>query len=358
LSRYEKVSRNEFGVHFVENGVVGLLLATLIACDSGDVKGVVLDETGVPVVGATVGTTFDFVAKPVGNQLKVQVGYGQPGVVTNESGRFSIPKDQCYNGALVASSKTGSAGFQTIPNSDKPCYITLHSTRTITASVIDKRKKKIEGVAFQLKFGNSVLGYGSLQVGETQLVVPKGEVSLAAFEGSSLSVFAKLNGKINEVVSLNMNPTKWAKNIGNNAPELLRSEVFPAKSAIRWKDLRGKWVLVDFWATWCMPCVAEMNEYIKFYRDHTEQRSRFEIIGVHSPDAKSYAAALPAMMKLKKTQWGGQIPPYPLVFDSSGKTHTLWGIEAYPTTLLVSPQGKLVGAGSLQDLEQALAGKR
>ena len=48
---------------------------------------------------------------------------------------------------------------------------------------------------------------------------------------------------------------------------------------IKLSDYLGKVVLVDFWASWCLPCHEEMPELIKFYRSHNN--SNFELIAVN-----------------------------------------------------------------------------
>jgi hypothetical protein len=53
--------------------------------------------------------------------------------------------------------------------------------------------------------------------------------------------------------------------------------------------------------------------------------------------------------------WGGKSLPFPLAFDATGATQKRWGIESYPTTLLIDPEGRLVGAGSIDDLAAKLA---
>jgi thiol-disulfide isomerase/thioredoxin len=115
---------------------------------------------------------------------------------------------------------------------------------------------------------------------------------------------------------------------------------------------RGKWVFVTFWATWCGPCVKEMPAFIDFYEKNAAVRRNFEIIAVHSPDGASFAAIQNAYSRLVNV-WGKSIP-FPLFFDSTGATHKRWGIEAYPTSLLIDPAGRIVGAATLEDLAAKL----
>ena len=107
----------------------------------------------------------------------------------------------------------------------------------------------------------------------------------------------------------------------------------------------------------CQPCVVELQGIADFYRAHQTQRKSFEILAIHSPDGKSSASLKESLVKLEKEYWHGKPLPFPLLFDETGKTIRAWGIESYPTTLLIDPHGKLMGHASILDLEAALQGK-
>jgi peroxiredoxin len=97
---------------------------------------------------------------------------------------------------------------------------------------------------------------------------------------------------------------------------------------------KGKIVLIDFWATWCGPCVAELPNVMKVYaKDHDKG---FNIIGVSLDEDKS---KLTSFVKEKNMTW-------PQYFDGQGGENTLaskYGIATIPATFLVGKDGKIIG---------------
>ncbi len=100
-------------------------------------------------------------------------------------------------------------------------------------------------------------------------------------------------------------------------------------------SLKGKVVLIDFWATWCGPCRAELPNVIATYGKF--HNKGFEIIGV---SLDSDREKLDAFLK----QQNGMT--WPQFFDGQGWSNELavkYGVESIPFTVLIGPDGKIIG---------------
>ena len=97
----------------------------------------------------------------------------------------------------------------------------------------------------------------------------------------------------------------------------------------RLADYHGRWVVVNFWATWCVPCIQEIPEIAAFARAHPS----VVVIGI-ATDSED-----PAKVKRFATKLGHA---YPLVLSDDRVDRQLGHPAALPTTKIYGPDGKLV----------------
>ena len=108
------------------------------------------------------------------------------------------------------------------------------------------------------------------------------------------------------------------------------------------KDLRGKVVVIDFWATWCGPCKKEMPNMKKLYETHGKEG--LEIIGISLDDDEKTVVGFIKDNTLAWPQIAGKT-----AVDFADK----WGIEAIPAVFVLDRKGKLRsvnGQGKLEEL--------
>ena len=120
--------------------------------------------------------------------------------------------------------------------------------------------------------------------------------------------------------------------VGTKFPDFNEKDVDGKPLSIA--NYKGKVVMIDFWATWCGPCVGELPNVIATYQKHHAQG--FEIIGVSLDQDQT---KLTDFIKSKDMTWQQ-------FFDGQGwgnKLAVKYGIESIPATFLLDGDGKIIG---------------
>ena len=101
-----------------------------------------------------------------------------------------------------------------------------------------------------------------------------------------------------------------------------------------------------------------MPKLMKMYDEFKELRDKFEILAFHDTKAKTFEEYDEKMKPVIEKRWKGKELPFPVLLDSTGKTIRNFGISAYPTLVLIDPEGKIVRRGGDKLLEEKLEGLR
>jgi thiol-disulfide isomerase/thioredoxin len=112
------------------------------------------------------------------------------------------------------------------------------------------------------------------------------------------------------------------------APPIEIDNLDPGQPPISLAGYRGRAVVVNFWATWCVPCRTELPA---FQQEHTALGDRAVFLGVNTQDNRDYARALLRDLGVA----------YPSGFDPAGTVAGAYGLYGMPTTVLVDPTGQI-----------------
>lgn len=127
-------------------------------------------------------------------------------------------------------------------------------------------------------------------------------------------------------------------------------------------DYKGKTVFLNFWATWCPPCKAEMPDIQNVYETYdTEGEDALVVLGIAAPNMGGEGSEEQIAAFLKEQGY-----TYPVVMDTTGEIFSAYGITSFPTTFMIDREGNVFGyvTGMLSEdvmqsiIKQTMEGKR
>lgn len=132
---------------------------------------------------------------------------------------------------------------------------------------------------------------------------------------------------------------------GGQAPDFSLNDLDGVE--VRLSNLRGKVVLLEFWATWCPPCresIPAMNELYKNYND-----KGLVLLGISVDKGQNIVEDIRAFIREYSIQ-------YPIAIDSKN-VNTLYGVYSIPTLILIDREGKIVlkNIGFSPEMEKRLS---
>ncbi len=127
--------------------------------------------------------------------------------------------------------------------------------------------------------------------------------------------------------SLSATLSAFAVEEGDKAPDFTLPSIVAGQPAISMSELKGKTVYVDFWASWCAPCLKSLPLYNAMYEKYQDQGLEVVAINVDNPveDGLDF---------LLDTPLDFLIPS-----DPDGETAELFQVIGMPTSYLISPDG-------------------
>ncbi|MDA1330483.1 MAG: TlpA disulfide reductase family protein [Chloroflexi bacterium] len=118
-----------------------------------------------------------------------------------------------------------------------------------------------------------------------------------------------------------------AATVGFNAPDFTLNTM--SGGTVTLSDLRGQAVLLNLWASWCLPCRAEMPAMQRVYERYRDQG--FVVLAVNVTNQDQIGAARAFVEEMGVT--------YPIALDVDGEVSRLYNLQALPSSFFIDPQG-------------------
>ena len=209
----------------------------------------------------------------------------------------------------------------------------------------DEIEKRIE--AYQKQFGSVLLGgktSGVTVLREEQIGLLKMANDPARYDALLAKLAADSDPEVADLAKKAQADEAAAANLKTKPMDLSFTSL--DGKAVDLAKLRGKVVLVDFWATWCPPCRAETPDVVAAYQKYHDKG--FDILGISLDQDKG---ALQKYIADNKMTW-------PQYFDGKGwdnATSSRFGIQSIPAMWLVGKDGRLVTEDGRDDLDGQVA---
>jgi thiol-disulfide isomerase/thioredoxin len=127
---------------------------------------------------------------------------------------------------------------------------------------------------------------------------------------------------------------RLTQKVGDLAPDFSLPIVIGGDNGSRQSlsALRGKVVLLDFWATWCGPCRQSLPLVERLAREH--QKDSLVVLGVNQGESPDQIRAFFAQHD----------PGYTIISDADGAVSNTWGVSGLPTMIVIDKEGRLRGS--------------
>lgn len=276
---------------------------------------------------------------------------------------FSFAWTPCVGPALAsvlimaASAGSSAKGFLLIAVYTAGFVLPFMAVGLFTGTLLDFFKKHNKVVKYTVKIGGvlmiliGVMMFTGWMNTFSSYLSGAGNTGISSEQAAQPEDAESSNSEISDSgeAENNSNNADGAENTDNSAndSENTNSNVTPAPdftlvdqfgNTHTLSDYKGKTIFLNFWATWCPPCRAEMPEIQEIYEDYGNNEEDVIILGIASPNYGREGSAEEIAAFLAENEY-----TYPVVMDEGGLSAYTYGVSAYPTTFMIDAEGNVFG---------------
>ena len=329
--------------------ILTLILAVAGSADAGtivQVKGRILDAKGNPVAGARIAENW---FAEGGGALETR----KP-AVSGKDGRFSLEIEFFYDRdtLVMAIDSTGTLGALATVLAKAP----EKSIELSLAPLVEARVRYASESADRTLGDTSVtwlagdkklrVAAGRSRAGEFAVKLPPGRYTVLSDERHHVKDEREITlelGKSVDLGEIKLQLTPLVKLFGKPAPKWHITDARGISKNVQPADFRGKWVVLEFWGYSCGACLIRgLPGWMRFADDHAADSDKFVVLAVHDPQATDFAMLDEKLQPIIRRTWLGRSLPFPILLDTSGQMVKDYGIEGWPTAVLIDPEGRVV----------------